>query len=59
MYDVEREKKVIRQGEIKMKKEPFVTKEQIEEIVKSYDGFCEWEDRGNIFESRIMLRYLL
>lgn len=31
----------------------------IEEIVKSYDGFCEWEDRGNIFESRIMLRYLL
>ena len=42
-----------------MKKEPFVTKEQIEEIVKSYDGFCEWEDRGNIFESRIMLRYLL
>ena len=30
----------------------------IEEIVKSYDGFCEWEDRGNIFESRIMLRYL-
>lgn len=31
----------------------------IEEIVKSHDGFCEWDDRGDVFESRIMLRYLL
>ena len=36
-----------------------LTVDKHEEIVKSYDGFCEWEDRGNIFESRIMLRYLL
>ena len=31
----------------------------IEEIVKSRDGFCEWNDLGNIFESRVMIRYLL
>ena len=31
----------------------------IEDIVKSHDGFCEWNDRGDVFESRIMLRYLL
>lgn len=29
----------------------------IEDIVKSHDGFCEWNDRGDVFESRIMLRY--
>ena len=31
----------------------------IEDIVKSHDGFCEWNDLGNIFESHVMLRYLL
>lgn len=30
----------------------------IENIVNLHDGFCEWKDNGNCFESRIMLRYL-
>lgn len=29
----------------------------IEDIVRSHDGFCEWNDLGDIFESRILLRY--
>lgn len=30
----------------------------IENIVNLHDGFCDWKDSGNCFESRIMLRYL-
>lgn len=29
----------------------------VEEIVKKYDGICEWRDSGNHFESIIMFKY--
>lgn len=29
----------------------------IEEIASHHDGFCEWADMGNYFESLVMLRY--
>lgn len=29
----------------------------IEEIVKNNDGFCQWTDMGDVFESSVMLRF--
>lgn len=30
----------------------------IEDIAKLHDGFCEWTDNGNSFESEVMLRHI-